>query len=443
MPQIDKTAFSPAIAQLAMPDKESSPLYAIGGGLVDYDKQAKMDRMFDVDVKGKELDTEKNQFALDTAKQKAPIEIESAQVNLDNAKFDQSVIKPMQAQSTQLELDKKATEKESGVWDAENQTKKDQATVAHSNAQYADENNKLRIDTEKANLANTGLTTQINTLKLSAAKSDDHITQASYYFYDDTNGDGIVNEKDFTMIKDKLKGQGVDEKFIDGAYMMARQNIAKVEETESKSTKNIALSVKNENVGKVKDKMADQFSGMEQLKNLMTEGYSPDKAGIVGGTAQVVQEKLPIISGSDASYYASQREAIKGALAKAVGGSAPSNYEQQMAEKIVGGAWNSTDGASAKYKSALDRGIIGMGETINRLDASGMDTSAYKVRLKDYVNFRASIDKWDGSTTISDYLAKQKPKTNESGTRSTKFSASKENNVTPPPPQGLPNPMNY
>lgn len=443
MSQIDKTAFSPAIAQLAMPDKESSPLYAIGSGLVDYDKQAKMDRMFDIDVKGKELDTEKNQFALDTAKQKAPIEIENAQVNLNNAKFDQSVIKPMQAQSTQLELDKKATEKQSGVWDAENQTKKDQATVAHSNAQYADEKNKLSIDTEKANLANTGLTTQINTLKLSAAKSDDHITQASYYFYDDKNGDGVVNEKDFTMIKDKLKGQGVDEKFIDGAYMMARQNLAKVEETESKSTKNIALSVKNENVGKVKDKMADQFSGMEQLKNLMIEGYSPDKAGIVGGSMQALQETAPVISSSDSAYYASQREAIKGALAKAVGGNAPSNYEQQMAEKIVGGAWNSTDGASAKYKSALDRGIIGMGETINRLDASGMDTSTYKVRLKDYMNFRASIDKWDGSTTISDYLAKQKSNTNETSPRSTKFSASKENNVTPPQQQGLPNPMNY
>lgn len=443
MTQIDKTAFSPAIAGLAMPDKEGNALYAIGSGLSDYAKQEKMDRMFDIDVKGKELDTEKNQFALDTAKQKAPIEIENAQVNLDNAKFDQSVIKPMQAQSTQLELDKKVTEKESGTWDAENKAKIDQATITHSNAQYADEKAKLGVDAQKAELANTGLTTQINTLKLSAAKSDDHITQASYYFYDDKNGDGIVNEKDFTMIKDKLKGQGIDEKFIDGAYMMARQNLAKVEETESKSTKNIALSVKNENVGKVKDKMADQFSGMEQLKNLMTEGYAPDKAGIVGGTMQALQENVPVISSSDSAYYASQREAIKGALAKAVGGNAPSNYEQQMAEKIVGGAWNSTQGASAKYKSALDRGIIGMSETINRLDASGMDTSTYKVRLKDYVGFRASIDKWDGSTSINEFLGTQKTNTGDPTSRSTKFSASKENNATPPPKQGLPNPMNY
>lgn len=443
MAQTDKTAFSPAIAGLAMPDKDSSPLYAIGNGLTDFDKQEKIDRMFAIDVKGKELQTEKDQFSLDTAKQKAPIEIEAAQVNLDNAKFDQNIIKPMQAQSTQLELDKKTTEKESGVWDAENQTKKDQATVAHSNALYADEKNKLSIESEKASLANAGLTTQINALKLNAAKSDDHITQASYYFYDDTNGDGVVNEKDFALIKGKLKDQGVEEKFIDGAYMMARQNLAKVEETESKSTKNIALSVKNENVGKVKDKIADQFSGMEQLKNLMSEGYAPNKAGIVGGSMQAFQEAVPVISSADSAYYASQREAIKGALAKAVGGNAPSNYEQAMAEKIVGGAWNSTDGAASKYKSALDRGIIGMKETINRLDASGMDTSSYKARLNEYVDFRTSIDNWDGSTTIGDYLSKQKPSTNENTPRSTKFSASKENNATPPTKQGLPNPMNY
>lgn len=442
----DKTQFSPAIAALAMPDKNSSIAYAIGDGLSEYVKQQKLDTMFDTELAGKKLDQETKQFSLDTAKQKAPIDLQTAQVSLDNAIYDKDVIKPLQTQNAQLAVDQKQTEKDNGVWDAQNQTIKAQAAVANANASVADEKAKLSVDTQKAELANAGLTQQINQLKLSAAKSDDAIIQASYHFYDDKNGDGVVNEKDFVLIKQGLKEKGVPEQFADAAYMKARESMAKVEETESKSTKNIALTMKQENVGKVKDKIADQFSGMEQLKNLMVEGYSPEKAGAYGGTKQALQEAVPIFGSQDSSYYASQREAIKGALAKAVGGSAPSNYEQQMAEKIVGGVWNSQEGAAAKYKSALDRGIIGMQETINRLEASNIDTSTYKTRLNDYTTFRKEINSWDGTQSLGDFLKTQKSTTQQSQDRQVKFSASKTTpatSQTPPKKEGVPDPFAY
>ncbi len=446
MPQFDKTQFSPAIAALAMPDKNSSVAHAIGDGLSEYAKQQKLDTLFDTELAGKKLDQETKQFALDTSRQKAPIDIKTAQVNLDNAIYDKDVIKPLQTQSAQLAVDQKQTEKDSGVWDAQNQAIKDQAIVTHANANVADEKAKLGLETQKAELTNTGLFQQINQLKLSAAQSDDHITKASYYFYDDANGDGVVNEKDFVLIKQGLKDKGVPEQFADAAYMKARGDLAKIEETESKSTKNIALTMKQENVGKVKDKIADQFSGMEQLKNLIIEGYSPSKAGVIGGTKQAIQEAIPIIGSQDASYYASQREAIKGALAKAVGGSAPSNYEQQMAEKIVGGVWNSQEGAAAKFKSALDRGIIGMQETIHRLDASNIDTTEYKTRLNDYVSFRKQIDKWDGTQSLGEFIKKPSQEPQQPQERTVRFSASKQ--PTPPPQtapkkEGLPDPFQY
>lgn len=442
----DRTQFNPAIAALAMPDKNSSIAYAIGDGLSEYAKQQKLNTMFDTELAGKKLDQETKQFSLDTAKQKAPIDLQTAQVSLDNAIYDKDVIKPLQTQSVQLTVDQKQTEKDNGVWDAQNQTIKAQAAVANANASVADEKAKLSVDTQKAELANAGLTQQINQLKLSAAKSDDAIIQASYHFYDDKNGDGVVNEKDFVLIKQGLKEKGVPEEFADAAYMRARGDVAKVEETESKSTKNIALTMKQENVGKVKDKIADQFSGMEQLKNLMVEGYSPEKAGAYGGTKQAIQEAIPVLGSQDSSYYASQREAIKGALAKAVGGSAPSNYEQQMAEKIVGGVWNSQEGAAAKYKSALDRGIIGMQETINRLDASNIDTSAYKTRLNDYTTFRKEINSWDGTQSLGDFLKTQKSTPEQPQERQVKFSASKTPSSTPQTPpkkEGVPDPFAY
>lgn len=443
----DKTQFNPAIAALAMPDKNSSVAYAIGDGLSEYAKQQKLDTMFDTELAGKKLDQETKQFTLDTAKQKAPIDLQAAQVNLDNAIYDKDVIKPLQTQNAQLAVDQKQSEKASGVWDAQNQAIKDQATVAHANASVADEKAKLGVDAQKAELANAGLSQQINQLKLSAAKSDDAITQASYHFYDDTNGDGVVNEKDFALIKQGLKEKGVPEQFADAAYMKARGDLAKIEETESKSTKNIALTMKQENVGKVKDKIADQFSGMEQLKNIMVEGYKPNLAGPIDGAIQGAREFMPVLHTDDSSYYESQRTALKGALAKAVGGGNPSNYEQNMAGQIIGSAWNNESGAASKYKSALDRGIIGMQETINRLDASNIDTSEYKNRLRGYQEFRTKLDKWDGSETINDYLNKTQPaQSAQPLQRQVRFSASKQPQTTPQTPpkkEGVPDPFAY
>jgi hypothetical protein len=292
MQQSDKTAFSPAIAQLAMPDKDSSPLYAIGSGLTDYDKQGKLDRMFDIDVKGKELDNSTKQLSYDTATQKAPIEIENAQVNLDNAKYDKDVIKPLQTQSAQLAVDQKQTERDSGVWDAENQTKKDQATIASANASVADEKAKLGVDAQKAELANAGLTTQINALKLSAAKSDDHITQASYYFYDDANGDGVVNEKDFGTRKDKLKAQGVDEKFINAAYVKAQDTLANLDVKHAEATRkqDLALGI---------DTKTKRINAMQNEGNTIAQGLglaSWEQLGQVDTTTLTPEQKVKLQS---------------------------------------------------------------------------------------------------------------------------------------------------
>lgn len=211
---IDKTAFNPYIAQLGMPSQ--GMFSAFGGAVDDYEKKKKTDILFGLDERNKTLSLDKTQFDLDQAKVNAPLDTQTKQNNLNKSVLD---------------VEKTTFEKDNGVWKNSADKAKSEAGSAAQKliSDTADASNKdasIKADigyknaaTASSNASAKASTTaeQINQLKLTAQKSDDAITQASYYFLTDSNGDGIIDSKDFDAVKKTLVEKGVDEKFINGA----------------------------------------------------------------------------------------------------------------------------------------------------------------------------------------------------------------------------------
>ena len=134
------------------------------------------------------------------------------------------------------------------------------------------------------------------------------------------------------------------------------------------------VDIKLENVTKAKDKLTEQFNGSEQILNVINK-YDPSKFGVLDGIAQKTRE-ITGIHNSQSADLESDTVALKGAVAKAVGGSNPSNAEQKMGEQIAGGTFNTQEGAAAKYKATLDRAILSQQETINQISRAGHNTDA-------------------------------------------------------------------
>lgn len=166
------------------------------------------------------------------------------------------------------------------------------------------------------------------------------------------------------------------------------------------------VDIKLENVTKAKDKLTEQFNGSEQILNVINK-YDPSKFGVLDGIAQKTRE-ITGIHNSQSADLESDTVALKGAVAKAVGGSNPSNAEQKMGEQIAGGTFNTQEGAAAKYKATLDRAILSQQETINQISRAGHNTDAMQSQLQNYINISNSLKDWNGSTTVQEHLAKKK-----------------------------------
>lgn len=179
------------------------------------------------------------------------------------------------------------------------------------------------------------------------------------------------------------------------------------------------VSIKLENVTKAKDKLTEQFNGSEQILNVMHK-YDPSKFGVGDGIIQKTRELTGIHSAESADLE-SDIVALKGATAKAVGGSNPSNAEQKMGEQIAGGTFNTEAGAAAKYKATLERAILSQQETINQIARAGHNTEKEQTQLNSYIDISNKLKDWNGKTTVAEHLAKKEknPKinTNSNGTK--------------------------
>ena len=173
----------------------------------------------------------------------------------------------------------------------------------------------------------------------------------------------------------------------------------------------IHANVKLENLTSAKNRLTEQFNGTEQILNLINK-YEPSQFGVGSGIAQKFSEWTGLHTAETANLE-SNMTALKGANAKALGGSNPSNTEQKMGEKTAGGTFNTLEGASAKFKASLERAIIAQQETINQINRAGYNTDVEQAQLNRYVDFSNKIKNWDGSSSISEYIKKT---TNQNGT---------------------------
>jgi hypothetical protein len=162
------------------------------------------------------------------------------------------------------------------------------------------------------------------------------------------------------------------------------------------------LKIQNESISKPKDKLTVQFDGISKLTELIKD-YDDTQAGILQGGGQAIQELTGIHSQQSAKLE-SQRNGITMALTKALAGGSASNTDRERVESIIGGAWQTESGTAGKYKSSLDQSIISVNETITQLENAGYDAKNERVKLKEYEDFRGSIDKWDGNVSLKEFL---------------------------------------
>ena len=178
----------------------------------------------------------------------------------------------------------------------------------------------------------------------------------------------------------------------------------------------VTANVKLENVTQAKNKLTEQFNGTEQILHLINK-YDPSKFGILDSFAQKSRE-VTGLHNQNSSDLESDMVALKGAMAKAMGGANPSNYEQKMGDQVVGGTWNTEEGAAAKYKATLERAIISQEQTINQIARAGYDTAEQQAQLNKYIDIANNLKDWKGSTSVAEHLAKkQNQQTNQNGTK--------------------------
>ncbi|WP_418179739.1 hypothetical protein ACNSOO_04550 [Aliarcobacter lanthieri] len=167
----------------------------------------------------------------------------------------------------------------------------------------------------------------------------------------------------------------------------------------------VNANIKLENVTSAKNKLRDQFSGAEQLINLMNS-YKSNQAGALDGPIQFLREATGLHT-QDSATLESNRNQIHMALTKALAGGNPSNKDLAKAESIVGtSGLNTESGVSGKYKAALNQTAISLNETINQIENAGYDASKERERLKEIETLYSSLGKWDGSSSIQEYLKK-------------------------------------
>lgn len=178
----------------------------------------------------------------------------------------------------------------------------------------------------------------------------------------------------------------------------------------------VTANVKLENVTQAKNKLTEQFNGTEQILHLINK-YDPSKFGILDSFAQKSRE-VTGLHNQNSSDLESDMVALKGAMAKAMGGGNPSNYEQKMGDQVVGGTWNTEEGAAAKYKATLERAIISQQQTINQIARAGYDTAEQQVQLNKYIDIANNLKDWKGSSSVAEHLAKkQNQQANQNGTK--------------------------
>lgn len=176
------------------------------------------------------------------------------------------------------------------------------------------------------------------------------------------------------------------------------------------------VKLKTEGITTAKNNLTKQFTGLEQINQLLLNKYTPSDVGIVDGAIQGLRE-FTNLHNSRSGEIESDRNGLTMALTKALAGGNASNKDLAKAESIVGGAFQTESGASSKYKAALNQSIIAIGETINQLENAGYDPKNEKARLNKMIDFSESIKEWDGSTTIQDFFNKSSnKKTNSNGT---------------------------
>jgi len=283
----DKTQFSPAIAALAMPDKNSSIGYAIGDGLSEYAKQQKLDTMFDTELAGKKLDQETKQFSLDTDKAIAPYKIQDAETSTEKGK---------------LELDKenKAKEKRDMLETPENWAKEQQiknnaliqsnnsTVISTVNAENAPEDKRLEQQGKKAIIENTQQTGQLTNYAIRQAKTQ----ELSNRFFGDTNGDGVIDEKDFAQTRTNLQQEGIKEEDIYDAEKKAQERNAKLDSTRAEAARkqDLALGI---------DTKTKRINAMQNEGNTIAQGLglaSWEQLGQVDTTTLTPEQKVRLQS---------------------------------------------------------------------------------------------------------------------------------------------------
>lgn len=424
---IDKTAFNPYIAQLGMPPQ--GMFSAFGGAVDDYEKKKKTDILFGLDERNKTLTLDKTQFDLDQAKVNAPLDTQTKQNNLNKSVLD---------------VEKTTFDKDNGVWkNSADKTKSEAGSAAQKlitdTAEASNKDASIKADigyknaaTASSNASAKASTTaeQINQLKLTAQKSDDAITQASYYFLTDSNGDGIIDSKDFDAVKKTLVEKGVDEKFINGAYMKAQTDIAKLNELKSKEQKNLGIKHTQGTVGDAATQKTAKTLALAEGVDLMVKNYDPANVGFIDGFLDDASQKLDIRASEEKGNFMSSVGLYNSILRNELFGASLTDNEIKSAKEWMPDRYSSEIDFKAKTKGLLNYYKNVIDTRFNALPPEKQ--SSYKDTYKQYmVEINDSIDNMDKNWGAN--RKKTTTPTEGNGTKGTaKFSASKESNTSKP-----------
>jgi|GEM_PF-4856874 len=236
------------------------------------------------------------------------------------------------------------------------------------------------------------------------------------------------DKKDRTQKDPLAKEKAIYNEYVQGGVINSKEVSFPQWYDETYGKKNIKL----ESITSAKNKLTDQFGGAEQLINIIKQ-YDDKDFGAIDGIGQKFSELTNWHSQRSARVEANQ-VALKTALAKALFGGNQSNYEQKMAEQIVGGTYSSETGAATKYKEALNRTIIALQERAGQISRAGYDTSKEQEKIDSYKEFLNDIKDWDGDISMAEYLRRKEFKknmkaneTNQNGIRIIADKRAKEN----------------
>lgn len=265
-----KTQFSPYIAQLGMPSK--GMLSAFGDAVDEYELDKRKDILFGIQEKKENAILDKTNFDLEQARIRAPFENESKELDVKSKRFEVDELNPLKktteqnrANSTALELGTAQYIKDNGGDKAKLDTLLNQQKVANINATYAEEEKKLDIGNKKN-------TQKLSALKLEDASSDDIIKKTASFFYTDSNGDGIIDEKDFAMVQKELKNNpNIPPEKLNEAYMYAKERVTKINEVESRIEKNTNVNLGIDNSTKAITAARDYGTQLAKKHGLKSE----------------------------------------------------------------------------------------------------------------------------------------------------------------------------